>query len=694
MEIDTFLHQYCLFYKDGNLTAGWVEGIQKKKLAIAPLEGKMVLLSPNRINLYWKDNSSAEKKTALIRLKLLMEQIHQIAQNHELEVIHELCAPGKSYLLEELVDDFLDNPKDQLQRVGFFLALHRGHRFFKRKNDRYTARTAEELAQLDNKLMQEEQQRVWEEKVRQWISDLQSGIWTVNPSRGDGCCSGVAADAEQLKLLRQLQSVLIYGKNSAYWKTLAPVLNLTLEFNEADEQKLQNLLQNAGHPVSKGRMILLRASVREDFPTEVQEAAERINHQSLAQENDKIDDHALTFTIDAETTEDYDDAFSVLQWSDNRVELTVHITDLSDMIQPGDPLFEEAESRISSVYTLKQVFPMFPPTLSEHCFSLRAQKVRPAISFHFDLFNNGERKFRGIVFNKIRVEKNLTYEQADQAIEQQEGFWKVLSNCCQALRQVRIEQGALDFVRKEVKMDIHNPEQIQIIPIDRNTPANQLVEELAILVNQEVGNFYQKHQFPGIYRVQGPYERIGTVKEGELLSPRHFVIEPVRLSVHPERHSGLGCDYYIQATSPIRRFSDLVTQYQLAQFLRHHQIVFPEEQLMGWAEQIQNAQKAYSQAERGIEDHWKFKYLAQNPGAIFSANIKRHLRAGRTEVDFNEIRLTAHVTNLPQQEPGDAVSLKIENVDVAHQFIAVSILSREEEKEVEKTPEVFNFSGV
>ena len=198
MEIDAFLHQYCLFYKDGNLTAGWVEGIQKKKLAIAPLEGKMVLLSPNRINLYWKDNSSAEKKTALIRLKLLMEQIRQIAQNQELEVIHELCAPGKSYLLEELVDDFLDNPKDQLQRVGFFLALHRGHRFFKRKNNRFTARTAEELAQLDYKLMQEEQQRVWEEKVRQWISDLQSGIWSVNPSRGEGCCSGVAADVEQL----------------------------------------------------------------------------------------------------------------------------------------------------------------------------------------------------------------------------------------------------------------------------------------------------------------------------------------------------------------------------------------------------------------------------------------------------------------------------------------------------------------
>ena len=675
MEIEAFLHHYCLFYKDGNLTAGWVEGIQKKKLAIAPLQGKMLLLPPNRISLHWKNGSFAEKKKALLRLKHLMEEIQQIAQNQDLEVIHELSSPGESYLLEELMEDFLDNPQDQMQRIGFFYALQNDRQFFKRKNDRYSARTAQELAELDNKLMQEEQQRVWEEKVRQWIVDLQSSTWPADSSQREVQQCRATASAEQLQWLRQLQSVLIYGKNSGYWKSLASVLNLGVEFNEAEEKKLQTLLLQAGHPISKSRLILLRASVREDYPREVWEAAERLSHHSLLQEEEKIDEHALTFTIDAETTKDYDDAFSILQWSDNRIELIIHITDLSAMIQPGDPLFEEAESRISSVYTLEQVIPMFPPVLSENCFSLRAQKVRHVMSFHFDLSCNGERNFKGMTFDKIRVEKNLTYEQVDHAIEQEEGFWKVLCNCCQALRRVRIEQGALDFVRKEVKIDIRNPEKIQIIPIDRNSPANQLVEEMAILVNQQVGNFHQKYQCPGIYRVQGPHERIGTLKEGELLAPRHFIIEPVRLSVHPERHSGLGCDFYIQATSPIRRFSDLVTQNQLAHFLQHHQIVFQEEQLMGWAEQIQSTQKSYNQAERAIEDHWKFKYLSQNIGAIFVANIKRHLRAGRTEVDIDEIQLTSYVSSLSQQEPGDTVSLRIENVDVEHQFIAVTIHS-------------------
>ena len=675
MEIEAFRHQYCFFFKDGNLTAGWVEGIQKKKLAIIPLQGKMLFLPPHRISLHWKDDSSTDKQSALLRLKCLMEQIQQIAKNLDLEVIHELSTPGKSYLLEELIDDFLDDPGDRMQSIAFFFALQNDHRFFKRKKDRYTARTAEELAELDQKLAQEQQQRIWEEKVRQWIVDLQSESRHAESSEEDIRRCNSHFNEEQSQWLRQLRSILIYGKNSGYWKLLAPILNLSVEFNEADEKKICTLLRQAGCAISKSRLILLRASVREEFPKEVLEEAERLSLRFALSEGEKFDEHALTFSIDAETTKDYDDAFSILGWTDNRVELLIHVTDLSAMILPKDPLFEEAESRVSSVYTLDRVFPMFPPSLSEHCFSLKAKNVRRTMSFHFDLYGNGKRNFRGIYFDKIQVAKNLTYEQADHAIKRQQGFWKALSDCCQALRRVRMEQGALDFVRNEVKMDIRNPERIQIIPIDRNTPAHHIVEEMAILVNREVGYFHQRNQCPAIYRVQGPYERIETLKEGESLTPRHFIIEPVRLSIHPERHSGLGCDFYIQATSPIRRFSDLVTQYQLAQFLQHHHIVFQEEQLMGWAEQIQSTQKSYNQAERAIEDHWKFKYLEQNSGAIHIASIKRHLRDGRTEVDFDEIQLTACVSSLSQHEAGDTVFLKIENVNVERQFIAVSLHS-------------------
>ena len=55
-----------------------------------------------------------------------------------------------------------------------------------------------------------------------------------------------------------------------------------------------------------------------------------------------------TFTIDAEKTQDYDDAFSVIEYSEDKLEIAIHISDLTSYVIPGDKLFEEAENRISS----------------------------------------------------------------------------------------------------------------------------------------------------------------------------------------------------------------------------------------------------------------------------------------------------------------------------------------------------------
>ncbi len=664
MELNSFIHQYCLFYKDGNLIAGWVEGVQKNKLIIAPLQGKSQLLPQNRVGVFWQDTSPEIQKTsALPKLQFQLEQAQALAQAQELEVIHELNEHGKSYTFDEMVSDFLENPEDALQRIGLYLSLEQDRRFFKRKNNDYTARTPEELAQIDARQKQEEAQQAWETNVREWISDLETGEWT----------STTVVSEEQLQWIQQVQAVLIYGKNSGYWKKLAPIFNLKATLNEEEERKFRKLLLQAGHPISKGRLMLLRASVKEKFSQEVLDAATQLSQVSFPRMERKNWSNIPTFTVDSEKTEDYDDAISILEWTENRVEIAIHIADLSDSIQLESLLFEEAETRISSVYTLKKVFPMLPPLLSNDYLSLKAGEERSALSFIFNVFKNGERVFKGIEFSIVQVEQNLSYAQVDHSIVQEESFWGILSNCCQGVRQKRIEQGALDFERKEVEIDISNPEHIRITPLERNSPANELIEELAILVNQEVGRFYKEHQCPGIYRVQAPYEITRELKEGEKLTPQHLSIEPARLSTLPEMHAGLGCDYYIQATSPIRRFSDLVAQHQLTQYLRHGKPIFEEEQLMGWAERLQSTQRIYSQVEREIANHWKAKYLFQHQGEVFLATIKRHFRTGRTEVVFEAIQYTTQVSNLSQYEPGNQVSLKIENVDTERHFVVVSI---------------------
>ncbi len=663
MQNDTLIHHYCLFYKDGNLTAGWIEDTQKNKLLISPLQGKTILLPPHRIGFFWKTTTvETEKKSALQKLKPQLDQAHVLAQSHDLAIIHELTDFGKTYSLDELAFDFLDTPEDPLQQIGLFFALEKDRRYFKKKNNTYTSRTPEELEQIEQQEKRELEKQLWEKKAKQWISEIENGIWHEN----------TLINEEQEQWIHQIQSTLIYKKNSGYWKNIAPLFNLNATSNEEDDIKLRKLLTQAGFPISWGRLTLLRASVQYEFSKEIEEAVLTLIQKPISKNGRKDWSHCPTYTIDSETTADYDDAFSIIEWNNGHLLLAVHIADLSDIIQPGTLLFEEAEKRISSVYTLKTVFPMLPQLLSNEYFSLQAKKDRLAMSFVFELSVDQQPIFHGIERSLIHVEENLTYEQADQYIEDKDSFWEPLSNCCQILRQQRIEQGALDFERKEVEIDISIPDQINIQPVNRNTLAHQLIEELAILVNHAVAKFYKDHQCPGIYRTQAPYEVDEEAKGKEKLSPQDVRIEAARLSTIPDIHAGLGCDCYMQMTSPIRRFVDLVTQYQLAQYLRNQKIVFGEEQLMGWAEQIQNTQSLYTRAEQEIEKHWKMKYLAQYLGSSFSATIKRHLRTDRTEIVLDDIQYSIHVPGLGAYQEGESIQLRIDHVNVEQRQINVS----------------------
>ena len=657
-----YLHQNCFFYKDRTLTAGWVEGIQKKKLIIAPLQGKSLLLPPHRVRIFWSATAT-EKHSALAALQNQMPQIAEIAQAQDLETIHALIGGEESHTLEDLVANFLEPSGTPLLRVGLFFALENDPHFFKKKGTLYAPRTSEEMAQLEARQKQMEQQKQWEAQSRKWIEAIEGGRWNAQTVQNE----------EQSQWVKQLQGVLIYGKDSGYWKTLAPVFNLSMPLSPEEELKLRRLLQQIGCPISQSRLIGLRASVKEGFSQKTLDAAQQITQTPLWSKDRKSWSHAPPVTVDAETTQDYDDAFSILDWTDEQVEIVLHIADLSSTIAPQNPLFATAEHRVASVYTVEQTFPMLPPALSNDYFSLKAGEDRFAMSFAFQLSINGEKKFRGIDLSVVHVEENMTYDQADEAIAQGLSFWPTLSNCCLALRQKRVEGGALDFMRQEVKIDIRDPERIAIVPLDRNTAANELVEELAILVNQAVGEFFYERQCPGIYRVQSPYEKVGEAPAGEPLTPQHFIIEPVRLSTVPERHAGLGCDHYIQATSPIRRFSDLVSQLQLNRLVTGEALFFPEEQLMGWAEQIQNVQRMYGRAEREIEDYWKYQYLRQQQGELFVATIKRQFRAGKTEVEFEAIQLTTQLPQLSQFELKEKVLLKIENVDAERRLIVASV---------------------
>ena len=137
------------------------------------------------------------------------------------------------------------------------------------------------------------------------------------------------------------------------------------------------------------------------------------------------------------------------------------------------------------------------------------------LCFHFQLFLKGGWQLQKVVPEKIRVQRNLSYAEADELIAKREGFWETLLLCCEALLKSRLEEGALNLPRREFKINVSDPKRVLINPLDRNSPANRIIEELAVLVNRETGRLFHEASFPGIYRGQAPYELVKELKSDE-----------------------------------------------------------------------------------------------------------------------------------------------------------------------------------
>ncbi|MEC8842840.1 MAG: RNB domain-containing ribonuclease, partial [SAR324 cluster bacterium] len=236
--------------------------------------------------------------------------------------------------------------------------------------------------------------------------------------------------------------------------------------------------------------------------------------------------------------------------------------------------------------------------------------------------------------------------------------------CCEALLKSRLEEGALNLPRREFEINVSDPKRVLINPLDRNSPANRIIEELAVLVNRETGRLFHEASFPGIYRGQAPYELVKELKPDEEMTLDHISIEAAKLGMVADPHAGLGCEFYMQATSPIRRFLDLVTQIQFTAMLGKKESVFTEDQLMGWAETIQTRQREYNRAEREVIHYWKSLYLQQHTGLTYQARVRRQLPQQRTELEISELDYVFATGGFEKLEPETELLLLLEEVQL------------------------------
>ena len=320
------------------------------------------------------------------------------------------------------------------------------------------------------------------------------------------------------------------------------------------------------------------------------------------------------FSVDSETTQDIDDAIS-FEVHEDRVTLGVHISNVAHFIGRGSFLDQGALERAETVYFPEGRVDMFPRELVSRKLSLTAGDPRPVLSlfatFNKEDFTLIDYRFEATV---IRVSKNLTYAEATEIFDQTQ-WGRSLIALTNSLRSTRVEKGAFIVQLPELKIGVRDRDGISISKDYMDSPAHKVVSECMILMNRLSGDFFGKNAIPALFRSQSR----DIEPEARELDPED-VLFPVKVIKHlkpsfvtstPEIHKSLGVACYVQMTSPIRRYLDLVMQRQLISWLEEQNICYSESELEDTNTRVSLATREIKNAQRGRHRYWLIRYLLE-----------------------------------------------------------------------------------
>jgi ribonuclease R len=402
-------------------------------------------------------------------------------------------------------------------------------------------------------------------------------------------------------------------------------------------------------------------------------------------------------TIDGEDARDLDDAVSLEMTDDGVYRLGVHIADVSFYVKENSELDKEALARGTSVYLVDRVIPMLPTRLSNGICSLNAGEDRLALTVFMEINDEGNVIRYEVGPAVIRVNERMTYTSVRRILEDNDPelgqryadfvlTLQKMRDLCLILRRRRRIRGALDFDFPESKVKLDEEGRpVDVLLMERSV-AEQLIEEFMLIANETIARHLSQKEAPFLYRVheEPKPDKLESLNEflhgfgfhipaGKGVHPRFFQeilhkVEgrPEQLVVHtvmlrslqharyapqPLGHFGLAVQYYTHFTSPIRRYSDLITHRVLWDLLAHGRI-HPKrrkklEELMPlYAQQTSERELLAEEAERETVDLKQVEYMRGFLGEIFEAIIVSITNFGMFTALPNGIEGLVHVSTM------------------------------------------------
>ena len=661
-----------------------VDTIGKKKLAVLTASGDRMRTVPKDVTAELGTGPADDDSRAQKKLTSLESDIAGRKADVELEMLWEFAREDDEPKSAAFLADLMFAEDDPATVAALRRALREDPTYFKRRRDGlYEPRSDGQVASLKR---QREAELERQAERRRILDTIASTLKLPADERRARIEAAMGDDDALRDGIYLLQDFAAHGQDYSRRDEAVELLDdiiaaIDQHLDGHMDQKAFDLMRHLGLWEEHENLALHRFRITAEFPDELVAQAQELSDQPWEPEPWRTDlTHLRALTIDSPSTRDIDDALSCQPTIDGGWELFIHIADPSAYVDRGTALDKEARSRGTSVYLPGQTVPMFPPVLSEDKMSLVAGERRPALTTKVIFDDQLQIVDQEIIASVVEVNHRLSYDEADKLLagDQSGPIADLLRNLAFLADECRLrreEEGATSFNLPDIKIEVDrqvDPPQVEVSAVETDTPSRDLVSELMILNNDQVGRFCARNDIPVIYRVQEPPDQ--PLEDDEILSipegpARTFAqirrMNPGTITTHPSIHFGLGLHTYAQASSPIRRYSDLMCQRQLKAFLNDQPLPYDNEAVLEVLSDVDRAAgNAYS-AEKDTQRYWLTYYLKQRGDEPMEAVVVEHYdaQASRVSVFLSHCAYRSKCTLRSKVAVGEQVAVVVERAN-------------------------------
>lgn len=323
-------------------------------------------------------------------------------------------------------------------------------------------------------------------------------------------------------------------------------------------------------------------------------------------------------TIDAPTTKDIDDGFS-LEVTEDGFLLRQALACPPLGWEFGSGLDSAVQHRFSSLYLPEGTSHMLPEELGTDFFSLVGGTERPALVITFDLDHAGGLRQVTPELGWVRVAANLTYTGVDEELAAgSSDTMNAALRLAGLLREARIGENAVIMEQPDPNLSLRGDARLPEVVVGEPSPmtdAQMIVSEFMILANKAMGAWGLEHGVPLLYRTQNitlPAESAGVWRDPVDIFRIINSMGPSILECEPRRHATIGAAAYAPLTSPLRRYSDFINMAQVLAGLSGIGRLLDRGELESLLPSLSARAEAVGQVQRMRVRYWKYEYFRQN----------------------------------------------------------------------------------